>query len=477
MKKMKLAAVAAATLMAATTIGTLAGCTDKEHTISVFLLTNATETKVYKQYFKDLEKEIEEDTGVRYKIDYVGKEKDDYYTKLLTDVGRGNVPDVFYLRPNEMLWYQDVITDLQDFANTQDFANLNGIYQKALDMYRFNPETREIGNPQDHLYAFPKDLSTQQLGYNRTLVEKYQSVFETLKLPLPWDMGDTPYTWTEYKAIVEGIANKIAADGEKKQFASDVPSIEVLAHSYAVHAGKSDFSLINLPDGKREEGVVTSITEGPVADAIKYQAELVDAGANYKAGTYENFTSGWVCFYGLTASWEVKEYNTMIGDGKWGVMPWPVVAKGEKWNGLITSAGYVVSKQCASMEKGDIAKRIAISFLSDATQEKFVKDEKITLPLRSSVQEDYKNPENDGIYSPDSRGIFLDVISGDHGFLPATYSTYNSAWLEELSKALEVMWLKGKGYALSYYNSALSDGTWAKVQRDMQAKYDDNKQY
>ncbi len=123
------------------------------------------------------------------------------------------------------------------------------------------------------------------------------------------------------------------------------------------------------------------------------------------------------------------------------------------------------------MAKGDIAKRIAISFMSSYTQNKLVRDSQISLPLLKSWEEDYKSSENDSVYSPASRGVYLDVISGKHGFFPAEYSTYDSVWIDQFNTPLEVMWNEGKGKALAKYNST----DWAATQSTMQQYYDRTK--
>lgn len=69
MKKTKIVAVAAATLMAATAAGALAGCgSDPAYTISVFLLANNHESLFYDEYFALMEEELAKD-GLNYKID------------------------------------------------------------------------------------------------------------------------------------------------------------------------------------------------------------------------------------------------------------------------------------------------------------------------------------------------------------------------------------------------------------------------
>ena len=449
MKKTKWIAVAAAAVMAATAMGTLAGCGgDPAYTINVFLLANNHESQFYDAYFAHMEEELAEE-GYNYTINFDFEQESNYYDRLGGMIIRDEAPDIFYVRPNELLQYKDEITSLESYLNGagREIVEVDKVNKTALDMYRFNPETGALGNEEDDIYAFPKDLSTQQLGYNITLLKKFEQEIKAAGCEMPYekDFSQGTYTWEQYKKICDIIANSPNKGGN--EYASDVPSIEVLVHSYGGE-------LIDLSEG-REKGKVAAI-----------------GAANYLGATYANFTAGRVCFYGLVGSWEIADYNDHLGKGNWGVMPWPTVSGGTDWQGVITSAGYVVSKSCAenaeNPEKGDIAKRIAISFMSSYAQNQLVRNEQISLPLLTDMASSYRDPANNSIYSPDSRGYFLDVVDGTHGFLPAKYSTYDSDWLKSLDDALEAIWKEGAGKALAKYNGT----NWNEVGSAMQQKYD-----
>ncbi len=473
MKKTKVAAVAAAALIAATTVGAMAGCGgNSEHTIKVFLLANNAETKFYQQYFDEMEQELQEE-GLDYKIVFNGEQEGNYYDALKSDINGGGIPDIFYIRPNEIYQYKDHIACLQDFADTRAAAygvDLSDVYDTALDLYRYNPTTGELGNPSDKLYAFPKDLSTQQLGYNKQLLEKYQTEIRAAGYDLPWEMDFTQhtYTWEQYLGICKTIYETAKAKNDKV-YASDVPPIEVLAHSFGGE-------LIDLSGG-RANGKVASLTDGAMKKAIEYQAKLCACGgADVENATYANMTAGKVCFYGLVGSWEIGEYNKSLNGGdptkeNWCLMPWPTDDGEADWQGVITSAGYCVSKKCAEQtEKAEVAMRIAISFLSPKTQDRLTKEAEITLPLLKSVSASYRDPENDTVFFPKTRGYFLDVVSGEHGFFPAKYSTYDSVWLTDLETQLSVMHHK-KDKALDSFNSI----KWENLQKTMQTHYDETK--
>ena len=472
MKKTKFVAVAVATLMAVTTVGALAGCGgDSAHTISVMLLCNSRENKVYTDYFRNLEAELKED-GLNYSIDFTYQKSGDYYGALDTAINRNNIPDIFYVRPNELIKYKDHIVPLQDFADEQDFVDLGGIQKAALDMYRYNPTTGELGNENDDLYAFPKDLSTQQLGYNKTFLERYRAEFKAANIDLPWEgkfasdaQAKGTYTWDEFITICQMIHDSDTT--EPNQYATDVPAIEIIAKSFGV-------DLIDLSKGK-EQGTVVDLKSADMKKAIEVEAKLIAAGAYHGEDGYAAFTGNKMGFYSLVGSWEIAEHNDYAKQQnyEWGVMPWPTKDGSTNWQGSITSAGFVVSKNCAedaeNPEKAEIAKRIAISGLTPKSQNYFVREQLISLPLETGKEADYRDPANDGIYSPSTRGVFLDVVTGSHGFRPAKYNTYNDLWLQELETELTLMW--NSKTPLTYF----TDDVLTTLQDRMQKQYDEYK--
>lgn len=222
MKKTKLVAVAAATLMAATAAGALAGCgSDPAYTLNVFLLANSTESEVYDEYFEHMEDEFAAD-GLNYKIKARYEQENNYYSSLDALINGDDTPDIFYLRPNEILQYKTEIVSLQSYADAQTDVNLSDIYPLAINMYRYNPTTGALGNEDDDLYAFPKDLSTQQLGYNRELLEQFTSAIKAAWSGYvePWnkDFSKGTYTWEQYKTICKAIADNANANSMRPTF-------------------------------------------------------------------------------------------------------------------------------------------------------------------------------------------------------------------------------------------------------------------
>lgn len=450
--------------------GGLPGTQDKEdNTIEILLLTNQRETEFYERYFAEMEGLLRT-KGYNYEIHFTGEYQGDYYTSLTARFNIGEAPDIFYVRPDDIMYCKEYIAPVQDFVDGEgkEYGDFDGLYDTALDIFRYNAQTGDLGGHTDPLYAFPKDLSVQQLGYNKQELESHalrikalkNSKGEAMKLPWEMDFSKENYTWDDYKLICE----KIADNCENGHYACDVPPVEVLTRSFGGE-------LIDLGGG-RQNAKVSSLSEGAVHEAIKYQAELIDCGAAVDDfSDYINFTAGRMCFLSTIGSWEVADYDSYLGIGSWDIMPWPTEDGDTDWQGIINASGYAISKDCAQSEKGRIAMQLAASFMSAETQERLVRMEKFTLPLRKIVADSYREPENNVIYSPESRGVFLDVISGEHGAFPASYYTYSGAWLTALDDALDDLQRAGKGYALAQFRST----DWAAVLNEMQAAYDETK--
>ena len=180
-----LTAVALAGTVAATA-ATMAGCGSSD--LRILLLANNAEDAFYKQYFAELEEEY----GISIK--YNGYEESSYYDKLSVEMTQGKTPDIFYLRPNEILQFRDDLQSVEDYMTAQKAletpaVNFDDISELALDMYRYNETTKKMDSENGSLYAFPKDLSTQQFGYNKTIVAKYTPYFTDNDLPLPGELG------------------------------------------------------------------------------------------------------------------------------------------------------------------------------------------------------------------------------------------------------------------------------------------------
>lgn len=399
----------------------LTGC-GKKADLSVLLMVNSTENQFYEKHFQQMGEEL----GIT--IEYTGIAFANYYDKLRSEINGGTIPDIFYVRPSDLRERiaDEHIADIESLVAAQTDVQIADIYDSAFSSYRYNASTKQLGN--GNLYAVPKDLSVQQLGYNKTLIQrKAQYITEELGLKLPWEMdwATENYTWDEYKAMAACLTD--TSDKNNPVYGCDIPNIEILTWSFGGNIVENDTVQLNSDAFKQ---------------AVQYQADLIsDGAANYQGATYDNFVAGKVAFYGETNSFDIKAFDETFArlDMEWDVMPWPVAEGAEPtdWTGKITSAGYAVSSECADKET---AVKVMMSLLTPATQNKLVAQEKLMLPLYKKVAEEtYVSEQYDDVYSPKSREVYIDVISGKNGKFSIDYSCYSLTWQKTYTDYLETI--------------------------------------
>ncbi|MDE7396043.1 MAG: extracellular solute-binding protein, partial [Clostridiales bacterium] len=379
-------------------VPSMTACTKKSD-VTVFLMANSIENAFYKKHFESVASEK------GFSIGYTGQASANYYRLLRNEINKGKTPDIFYVRPSDIRSFikdglvADISSELAAYSET-----LDKVYDSAKDMYKYDPSSKTWG--QGGTYAIPKDLSVQQLGYNKKLINANRSVlynyynapehaaekaamphFDGGEIKLPWEMDweNENYTWSQYKTMAAVLAaNGKALDKETDQltagkiYGCDFPSYELLMWSFGGTLLSNDLQTVNVQSEAFQK-------------AGKYLAALVDEGAaNYQGATFDTFTGERnVCFYGGVNSFDIKNYDDTLGKNQWDIMPWPVAdASGEfapvadatvdtdKWYGIITSAGYAVSKSCKNKAR---AGEVIMTLLDEEVQTSIVAEEKLQL--------------------------------------------------------------------------------------------------
>lgn len=107
-------------------------------------------------------------------VDYVPR-PGDYVAAINSTLGLDNVdgPDVFYASDEDFKrWVKrGFMADLQDYVDAAEI-DLSSMWDSAVYRYRYDPETN-TNNPDDHLYALPKDISPTGLFYNKSVFENH----------------------------------------------------------------------------------------------------------------------------------------------------------------------------------------------------------------------------------------------------------------------------------------------------------------
>ena len=433
----------------------------EEDPLSVLLLINSKEHQFYTQHFKKVASEMD------ITIDYEGRAAANYYDSLKANVAKGDVPDIFCVRPSDIREFLDkgLIADISEeiAAYSERLDDMNAF---AKGLYRYDTTTHKFG--EGKTYALPKDLSVQQLGYNVNLIYKNRTVIwdafegytgdypkypaghaDAGKLKMPWDMdwSKENYTWGQYLIMAKALSEKGGTKGPgsgNEVFGCDFPNYEILTWSFG---------------GELLTGDHVNVDSDAFKQAAKYLADLRDKGAANRSGaTYGNFVAMHnVCFYSEISSFDIIDFDNYLplengvnvtrADGRtytkgWDVMPFPVpdAAAGEgkyakvkgsevnptDWQSVITTAGYAVSASCKDKKR---AVEVIMSLYTEAVQEDLVAERKLQLPLfEGDVMDSFLDTAFDAKYSPLSRSIFMDVISGKNGQVGAAYACYDTQW-------------------------------------------------
>lgn len=431
--------------------------------VTIMLMGNNIETQFYTEHFAA----VEEETGIKIAKPIV-EASADYYNKLRADIAGDTLTDIIYVRPSDLRRYvaQGLIVDIGDLLNEKYKSTIDRIHPTAMESYRYDKNTKTFGT--GGIYAVPKDLSVQQLGYNKTLVARAEQAIkensrtagiEITKMPWEMDWSKENYTWDQFKIMAAEVAKLPLAEGVPndwdKYYGCDIPNIEILTWSFG---------------GELVENNQVQMNSEAFKNAVQYTADLIDAGAaNYQGATYANFLVGRVGFYGEVNSFDIKNFddNFKAHNEEWDVMPWPVVdnsteEKATDWYGKITSAGYAITKNCKNKE---LALQVIMSLYDNKTQNKLVTD-KLMLPLFTDMAETFVSPEYDEMYSPKNRSVYIDVITGKNGKFSVDYSCYELTWQDPYTvEYLQGLYASEKGAA----NGMLkSDDEYATLQSQVQ---------
>ncbi|MDE7395783.1 MAG: hypothetical protein K2M95_06670, partial [Clostridiales bacterium] len=117
---------------------------------------------------------------------------------------------------------------------------------------------------------------------------------------------------------------------------------------------------------------------------------------------------------------------------------------------------------------------VIMTLLDEEVQTSLVAEEKLQLPLFKTMENDFLDTENNDVFSPLSRSIYLEVISGRHGRISDVYKSYETTWHDDIStKLFEYIYdvEAGKGKGIAAYNDHYNDD----FKNDIQSKYNNRK--
>lgn len=393
--------------------------------------------------YKEVVAKFEEANNVTVDFQVAG---DQYWPELEAALTANTAPDVFYLGLGDIkkrVWTEK-ISPLDDLI---DVASLNKIWPEALNLYKYDAETNVLG--EGKIYALPKDFSAVSMAVNTAIIEKRRAEIEKLVADgtLPFfpetdANGNLPvYTFTEFAELCKALT-----------FTDEtLPDTAGSTQVYGTHLWE-DFTLQPFiwgagGDYLSEDRTKVLFNSPEFVEGYEGFMKIIETGGS---GLSTDETTGYLkflagrCTYFPCGTWDVGAFQAIENDesvnpGKawfdFDLAPWPISDKyadasieerQDKWAGRIDSIGYCVSKDSKNQE---LAAKLAYLLSADEEVQRFLAKQGGQLPnIQAMAEGEYVTDES---YFPESRQLFVNMLSGQNGRrVPTTY-TYNKLWHDE----------------------------------------------
>jgi multiple sugar transport system permease protein len=315
-------------------------------------------------------------------------------TKLQTMFAAGAAPDVFQVGFENFADWADkgILHELDGFLEADHWAqsgygpqqaalDLNDYYGNVLDVFRFDPDTKQAGRGK--LFSFAKDFTTVGFYYNRNLFRK-AGVHE----PLP------NWTWDDFHAAAESIGKLDNCYG------ADFVTWENMVRLFVWTHG-ADFP---LPDANADPAKLNAALQR-LRDWFAEGRTLASAKTQFETGQ-DPFLSGRVGMAGPFGRWKVPTYRSSITAFDWDFAPLP---RGEDAaNGIFTSAWGMAAGSKHPQEAWKL-----IRYLCGPQAQARCSDLGLAIPIRRDVATSgsFKTPDA----KPENDQGYLDAIEVARG--------------------------------------------------------------
>ncbi len=416
--------VISALLVAAMAASTMAGCGgsgdstasgSKKDTVSIYVYGNDQEQALYQQLFDKFEKEYNCTVDAQFDI------KDDYGTTITGMMTAGNLPDVFYMGPENVSSYVEngYILDISDNLKSLNL-DTSDILQDILKMYEYD----------GGLYGLPHDSSVFAYCYNKDLFDA-----AGIEYPDP----AKPYTYDEFVEVCQKLTIDKDGDGEIDQWGCGFANAFML-YQFIWGNGASFCS---------DDYKTVTITSDEFVDALQ---KFVDLTLKYKVtptveqdsalGVYERWLAGQEAFYAC-GTWDVAAFMDSETFGyNWDLCGYPTLSTGVSttWCGTV---GYCVN---AKTKNADLATQLAYYMSASNDSMKLLSGiedgQSVQLPnLVSMAEGEFATAVESGTLKyPDNYQVFFNYLNGSDNysvkFMESTF-TPNAEWLNHFFDGLD----------------------------------------
>ena len=332
------------------------------------------------------------------KVEYVsGLQKSDYSEWLSQQALKGNLPDVFMIRSN----------DLSTFSDIGIMQNLNSYIHKddAFDKAAYFTPSYQSGTYQKKQYALPYESVPTLMYVNRTLLEK-----EGISLP------SDDWTWADFYDICRRVTKDTNEDGALDQFG-------VYGYGWQNAVASNGATVFYA------EGTKATLSDERVYEAIEFTRRLEELNQGMTP-TSEMFDKGQVVFCPMRFSeyrtykpypWRVKKYSSF----EWECIPMPAGPQGDNVSELDTLL--------MGMAKTSQHKDLAWEFLKMLSYDETTQEDIFAYSQGVSVLKDITNSKTVSRYlqedTPGESAFKLDFFNKtmEHAIPVNKFSDYDQA--------------------------------------------------
>jgi multiple sugar transport system substrate-binding protein len=389
----------------------LSGCSaaqsgSGDHKITFMGWGSDTEIAVFEDMIAQYEDKYPEVT-----VEYITVPAADFQTKLQTMIASNNTPDVFYLAPENVMPFADsgIIADLSQYVEDNELFEADNVWQKALDMYRYDGTTPGEGA----YYGLPKDIGPFALAYNKDL-------FDAAGITAP-EPGD-PWTWDEFVAAAKTLTT---GSGDEKVYGSAPYSLESAVWSNGGDWLNADHTEVTVTDPEFVEALQW------VADLSLVEGVVPTSEEESSLPSFQRFMEGKTAMMGV-GPWNQGGFWADAAF-EWDLMTWPVSPATDEpaiWYGGI---GFAVSNK--SDDKEDASNLAAFLAFNEDAQRTNMEQGQAIPNLIDMTENEYLTSDK----LPANKQEFIRIIE-DYGRRATQTYTYNSEWFGLFNSNLASVW-------------------------------------
>lgn len=411
-------------LVAAMAIGTFAGCGSTAatgsssnggsgsssaggETISIYVYGNDQEQEMYKTLFAEFEQQNNCKVEAQFSI------KDDYGTTITGMMTAKNLPDVFYIGPENVKQYvqNDYVLDMKPILE-QEGLDTSDVLAGTLSAYEY-----EGGQ-----YGLPHDSSVFAYAYNKDLFDA-----AGLEYPNP----DKPYTYEEFVEVCKALTKDTDGDGENDQWGCAFwPNLMIQPWLYTNNTSflTDDYKTVQVDSPAFIEAMdkmVALTTELGVTPSVEQEQGT---------GVYQRWIDGTIGFYAC-GTWDIAAFmDPEVVNFGWDLCAYPTLSSGTTyaWCGTV---GYCVNKTT----KNDVLATKLAYFMSASDEAMKLESgieggSSILIPnLVSMADNEFATAIADGTLKyPDNYAVLFNYLNNQNGyasrFNDETF-TPNAEWL------------------------------------------------